>query len=67
MLPYWRGFDVRTLCERQGLGLTSAWLGAVAARPSVQKSSAGVDEMARAAAKYYVEYASPGTPGEAAL
>ena len=67
MLPYWRNLDLVTLCERQGLRATATWLGAVAERPSVQQTSAGLDEMVRASKKYYVGYASPGAPGEAAL
>ena len=36
---------------------------AVAARRSVVETSAGAEEMARAAAHYYVEHVSPGAPG----
>ena len=67
MLPFWRGFDILRLCERNGLDKTARWIRAVASRPSVQTTSAGADEMARASRRYYVEYASPGTPGEAVL
>ena len=67
MLPYWRGVDTLKLCEAHGLERTSRWMQAVAMRPSVQRSSAGEDEMVRASKLYYVEHASPGTRGEAAL
>ena len=40
-----------------------AWSDAVLERPSVRKTSAGVEEMARAARRYYVEYVSPGAAG----
>jgi len=46
-----------------GLDRTQRWLLAVAARPSVAQSSAGAEEMALAARKYYVEHVSPGAPG----
>ena len=67
MLPFWRGLDALLMCERSGLTATSAWMRAVAARPSVQETSAGEAEMVRASKLYYVDYASPGTQGEAAL
>ena len=67
MLPYWRGIDALALCREHGCVRTARWLQAVAARPSVQRSSAGEEEMVAAAKRYYVEYASPGTRGEAAL
>lgn len=67
MLPYWRGIDTLELCARHGLPKTTAWMRAVAARPSVKKTSAGTEEMARAARRYFVDYATPGTPGEVAL
>ena len=64
MLPYWRGMDVLRMCEAQGLRRTAAWMRAVAARPSVQATSAGRAEMARAAKLYYVSHVSPGAEGE---
>ena len=67
MLPYWRGIELMALCEGQGLQRSAAWLRAVAERPSVKATSAGEKEMVRASRRYYVEYASPGTPGEATL
>jgi len=67
MLPFWRGIDPLHLCESHGLQRTSAWMQCVAARPSVQLTSAGKAEMVRAARRYYVDYASPGTPGESVL
>ena len=63
MMPYWRGIDALKLCESNGLTRTSAWLRAVTARPSVLQSSAGEAEMADAALKYFVDYATPGTRG----
>jgi len=67
MLPHWRGLDPVRLCEVQGLPRTASWMQAVAARPSVQSTSAGEEEMVRASRRYYVNYASPGTPGEKTL
>ena len=67
MLPHWRGFDPVRLCESQGLPRTASWMQAVAARESVQSTSAGEEEMVRASRRYYVSYASPGTPGEKTL
>jgi len=63
MLPYWRGVDTLALCRGQGLTRTASWLQAVAARPSVQATSAGLPEMARASKLYYVSHISPGAPG----
>ena len=67
MLPYWRNMDILTMCERQGLLRTAAWFRAVAARPSVVETSCGEAEMARASKLYYVDFASPGSPGAQAL
>ena len=67
MLPYWRGIDAVALCEQHACPRTAQWLQAVAARPSVQQTSAGEAEMARAAKLYYVDYASPDTRGEVVL
>ena len=63
MLPHWRNVDVFALCDSHGLTLTSKWLRAVLARPSVVATSAGKDEMALAARRYFVDYVSPGAPG----
>ena len=63
MLPLWRNIDFTALCEGHGLTKVAAWSDAVLERPSVQTTSAGVEEMARAARKYYVEYVSPGAAG----
>ena len=67
MLPYWRKIDAVELCEESGCARTAAWLRAVATRPSVEETSAGEAEMARAAKLYYVDYATPGCRGESAL
>jgi len=67
MLPHWRGIDTIRLCETHGLQRTSVWMQAVAARPSVKSTSAGEEEMIAASRRYYVDYASPGTPGEKTL
>lgn len=67
MLPYWRNMDILTMCERQGLTRTRAWLQAVADRPSVIETAADEAEMARAAKLYYVTFASPGSKGEAMM
>jgi|Transcript_49709 hypothetical protein len=64
MLPYWRNIDLLKLCRQQGLARTASWMEAVAARPSVQATSAGEAEMARAARLYYVSHVSPGARGE---
>ena len=63
MLPLWRNIDFTALCERHGLTKVAAWSDAVLERPSVQTTSAGTEEMARAARRYYVEYVSPGAAG----
>jgi len=63
MLPHFRALDLPLLLQQMALDRTRRWLLAVAARPSVAQSSAGAEEMARAARRYYVEYASPGAPG----
>lgn len=63
MLPYWRALDLPLLMQQVGLDRTHRWLSAVAERPSVVQSSAGVEEMARASRRYYVEHVSPGAPG----
>mmetsp|Transcript_21837 Transcript_21837/g.44623 ORF Transcript_21837/g.44623 Transcript_21837/m.44623 type:complete len:110 (-) Transcript_21837:4-333(-) len=63
MLPLWRAFDLPTLVQSVGLDRTRRWLLAVVDRPSVVGSSAGKEEMARAARRYYVEHVSPGAPG----
>ena len=67
MLPYGRKIDAVELCEESGCARTAAWLRAVATRPSVEETSAGEAEMARAAKLYYVDYATPGCRGESAL
>ena len=67
MLPYWRNMDILDECEQRGLSCTARWLRAVAARPSVIETACEEAEMVRASKLYYVDYASPGSPGEAAL
>ncbi len=64
MLPHWRDMHILSLCEARGLQRTRRWLEAVAARPSVAETSAGTAEMIRASRLYYVDYVSPGAPGE---
>ena len=64
MLPHWRDTHILSLCEARGLQRTRRWLEAVAARPSVAETSAGKAEMVRASRLYYVDYVSPGAPGE---
>ena len=63
MLPLWRNIDFAALCEGHGLTKVAAWSDAVLERPSVQTTSAGTEETARAARRYYVEYVSPGAAG----
>ena len=63
MLPHWRALDLPKLLQQSGLDRTRRWLLAVAEHPSVVESSAGVEEMARASRRYYVEHVSPGAPG----
>lgn len=63
MLPHYRAIDLLQLCDAHGLALLKDWMLAVAARPSVQRSSAGHEEMCKAAIRYYVRYISPGAPG----
>lgn len=63
MLPHWRAVDLSRLCDEQGLARTRAWMTAVAARESVQRSSAGEAEMVRTSRLYYVSHVSPGAPG----
>lgn len=63
MLPHWRGLDLPLLLQQNGLERTRKWMLAIAARPSVTESSAGVEEMARASRRYFVEHVSPGAPG----
>ena len=51
------------LVRTQGLSLTKEWMEAVVGRDSVQRTSAGKPEMARASKLYYVTHVSPGAPG----
>ena len=67
MLPYWRNLDILAACDAQGLQRTAAWIRAVAARPSVVETCCDEAEMVAASRRYYVDYASPGSRGEAAL
>ena len=60
MLPLWRNIDFAALCEGHGLTKVAAWSDAVLERPSVQTTSAGTEEMARAARR--VEYVSRARP-----
>ena len=64
MLPHWRAFDTLAFCHSAGLSLTANWLAAVNERPSVRSSSAGEAEMVRASRLYYVDFVSPGAPGQ---
>ena len=64
MLRHFRAIDICRMCDTQGLPLTSAWLQAVAAHPSVVQTSAGEEEMARAARKYFVTFVSAGAAAD---
>ena len=48
-MPLWRNIDFTALCEGHGLTKVAAWSEAVLQRPAVQTTSAGTEEMARAA------------------